>query len=291
MKAVLRLSQRVTQAWPWSLRCAGWLVGACLVIASGCEAPLPDTPPPLAPPAPENAFERWTGILALDPPDRDVEQAVLLTSMLGAQPNGLAPMVALLADPARSPEDKVFAVLCLTTQREALANFEAELIGWTGSTQPLQTRTFATHVLGLLDSPGAREAMRLLLDDTAQPVREAAMGVLLSFHPEMVEERLASFWADPTTSAAVRDQVVLGMPPHLVERHVDIYAEAVLNESLSQPARLKSISVLGQLGRAEHTGVLEQCIASATDSVIKEHAQGALALLRAATELGTTAQP
>lgn len=225
------------------------------------------------------------------PQDRDVERAIMLTGLMAGQPDGLSPMVSLLANDAESPEHKVFAIVCLTTQRDALQSFEATLTGWTGAGETAATRMFATHTLGLLSSPTALAVMEPLLDDPDKGVREAAMGVMLSFHPERVVDRIPAFWADSETSYAVRDQVVLGMPPHLIATHLDIFADAAVNKNLSPTARLKAISVLGQLGRASDISVLEQCIATAEKPELKEHAQGALALLRASTDTGTTATP
>jgi len=251
-----------------------------LLILHGCEAPLPETPPHLEQTAPEATFAAWQAIAAMPPANRDVEQAILLTSRLATAAEGLAPLVAMLGDPAETGERKVFAIVCLTSQRDALQSHESQLLEWAAAGQPAETRKLATHVLGLLNSPAAIAAMKLLLEDEDRPVRETAMGVLLSFHPEVVAGRLAAFWDDPATSPAIRDQVVLGMPPHLVGDFLPIYAGAAADHRLSEPARLRAISVLGQLGGAEHAAVLAACVENAPEASVKDHARGALALLR-----------
>ena len=108
------------------------------------------------------------------------------------------------------------------------------------------------------------------------------MGVLLSFHPELVQERLQLFWDDPETSVAIREQVILGMPPHLVEPFIGLYGEAATDYRLTEVSRMKSISVLGQLGRQEHLAILRNCVDNDPDDGVKERARGALALLEAA---------
>jgi len=216
----------------------------------------------------------------MPPQDRDVERAVELTSTMAAEERGLAPLVNLLGDPSVSGERKVFAIVCLTSQRDALQAFEEPLQKLVAPENTLETRTLAAHVLGLLNSDSAKATAGRLLDDSDRAVREAAMGVLLSFHPEMVSDRVMSFWNDADTSPAVRNQVVLGMPPHLVANYMDIYADASTDLSLSEPARLRAISVLGQMGEEKHLAVLEECIRTAPEPVVQEHARGALALLR-----------
>lgn len=259
------------------------LGSALLLVFQGCEAPLPATPPAAEQPDATGAFEAWQAIAATTPMNRDVEQAVLLTSTMAAAENGLAPLVAVLGDVKVSAEQKVFAIVCLTSQRDRLQDYEAPLLQWVATGQPAETRMLATHVLGLLKSPGAMATMDALLADSDRKVREAAMGVMLSFHPEVVADRLNAFWADPETSAAIRDQVVLGMPPHLVADFLPIYASAAVNLGLSEPARMRAISVLGQLGGPEHVAILEQCVAQAPEDAVKDHARGALALLQAST--------
>ena len=255
-----------------------------LLLVQGCEAPLPEIPPPVEAPSVDDAFGAWETIAKAPPASRDVEKAIMLTSVLASQAGGLTPMVALLGDETVPGEQKVFAIVCLTSQREALGSHEETLVSWTGSTYPSDTRKLATHVLGLLDSPSALAVMGELLEDPDRAVREAAMGVLLSFHPETVSERLLEFWNDPETSAAIRNQVVLGMPPHLVSQFLPVYAAAVVDGRLSEPARLRAVSVLGQLGNHEHIAVLEACIAEAPEEAVREHARGALALLRVSAE-------
>lgn len=260
-----------------------------MLLAHGCEAPLPEMPPSAAQPNAAQAFEAWRSIAATPPQDRDVERAVQLTSIMAAEPMGLAPLVALLGDTEVSGERKVFAIVCLTSQREALPAYEGQLIAWSAPEHPADTRKLAAHMLGLLESPTALAAAGKLLDDGDRVVREAAMGALLSFHPEMVSARLMAFWDDPETSAAIRNQVVLGMPPHLVASYLDIYASAAVDHRMSEPARLRAISVLGQLGEAKHIPVLEECIATAPEPVVQEHARGALALLRVSAGAETVA--
>jgi hypothetical protein len=75
------------------------------------------------------------------------------------------------------------------------------------------------------------------------------------------------------------------MPPHLVAPFIGIYGEAVLDTRLSATARLKSVSVLGQLGAREHVEILRKCVDNDPDEVVKERARGALALLEAAAGL------
>lgn len=251
----------------------------------GCEAPLPLAPPPEATSSPGDPWAEWRSIADAAPMERDMERAVALTSVLASTETGLTPMVDYVGDPAVPADKKIVAIICLTTQRGQLAPFEERLRGWTNQDQPEELRKMATHVLGMLVTPGALERMKELLEDGQRPVRETAMGVLISFHPELVQERLQPFWDDPETSVSIREQVVLGMPPHLVAPFIEIYGEAVLDSRLSTTARLKSVSVLGQLGAREHVEILRRCVDNDPDEVVKERARGALALLEAASGL------
>ena len=251
----------------------------------GCEAPLPPAPPPEVTEPSGDSWAEWQSIADAAPMERDMERAVALSSALASSEAGLAPMVEYVGNPTVPADNKIVAIICLTTQRDRLAPFEERLRGWTGQDQDEETRKMATHVLGMLSTPGALERVKALLEDSQRPVRETAVGVLLSFHPELVQEQLQRFWDDPETSASIREQVVLGMPPHLVEPFIGIYGEAVLDTRLSATARLKSVRVLGQLGAREHVEILRKCVDNDPDEVVKERARGALALLEAASGL------
>lgn len=254
----------------------------------GCEAPLPPAPPGEVTSSPGDSWAEWRSIADASPMERDMERAVALSSTLASSETGLGPMVDYVGDPTIPADKKIVAIICLTTLRDRLAPFEERLRGWTGPEQPEETRKMATHVLGMLSTPGAMERMTALLEDGQRPVRETAMGVLLSFHPELVQERLQPFWDDPETSVLIREQVVLGMPPHLVAPFIGIYGDAVLDIRLSSTARLKSVSVLGQLGTQAHLEILRKCVNNDPDEVVKEQARGALALLEAASGLVPT---
>lgn len=251
----------------------------------GCEAPLPSAPSPEVASSPGDPWTEWRSIADASPMERDMERAVALSSAMAYSDVGLTPMVEYVGDPAVPADKKIVAIICLTTQRDRLAPFEERLRGWTNQDQPEELRKMATHVLGMLATPGALERMKELLEDGQRPVRETAMGVLISFHPELVQERLQPFWDDPETSVSIREQVVLGMPPHLVAPFIEIYGEAVLDTRLSTTARLKSVSVLGQLGAREHVEILRKCVDNDPDEVVKERARGALALLEVAPGL------
>lgn len=271
------------------------ILGACLwILFAGCEAPLPAAPPANTEveAMPDDPFRAWKAILDTPAADRDVEQAIALTGQLAKTEAGLAPMVKLLADEAASADEKVFALICLTTQREALERHEARLLAGVDPELPPETRKFSAHALGLLNTRQAREAVKGLVADTDPSVREAAMGVLISFHPDLVSDRIEAFWANPETSVAARDQVLLGMPPHLVERFVRLYAEAVGDARLSVVARLKAVRVLGQVGGEEHIAVLEACMETDPDAAVREQARGAAAMLRTTSGTDTGgAQP
>lgn len=189
-------------------------------------------------------------------------------------------MVVLLADEAALAQEKVLALMCLTPLRDHLAPYESRLRAWTAPDQPIQTRKFATHAMGLLNTPSALREMDRLLQDAQQPVRETAMGVMWSFHPEIVEGQMQAFWDNPETTPAIRDQVILGMPPHLVERFIGLYGDAVADTRLSPLARLKAVNALGQLGNAAYIPALEKCVNGDPDEAVKARARGALALLR-----------
>lgn len=260
------------------------LLAPAVCLPNGCEAPIPSAPPPATSVDSGELWAQWQRIADEDPNARNVEEAVRLTSLLAKEEAGLQPMVALVADPAIPAQQKIFATICLTTQRDQLAPFESQLRAWTAPGQPLETRKFSTHLMGLLDSTSALETMNSLLEDPDRPVREAAMGVLLTFHPERVVDRIQPFWDEPETTPAIRDQVVLGMPPHLVEQFLGVYSDAVNDTTLSPTARMKAVSVLGQLGDEQHIDILETCISNDPDAAVQARARGAVAMLRAAGE-------
>lgn len=247
----------------------------------GCEAPIPSAPPAEVTPSSKASWAQWLEIADAPPAQRDIERAVLLTSTMAKTPEGLTPMVAYLGDPSVDAEKRIVAIICLSTQQSELAAFESTLSSWTEPEQDEQTRKLATHVLGLLDTPDALKRMSLLLDDSARPVREAAMGVMLSFHPERVQDRIEAYWDDPETSVMSREQVITGMPPELIKPFIRLYGDAATDLRLTSMVRLKSINVLGQLGTQEHIAILRRCVDNDPDDEVKEQARGALALLEA----------
>lgn len=265
------------------------LIGFTLVF-SGCEAPLPSAPAPVDT-VEQTPWEGWRAIADTPPADRDMERAVTLTAALAQAPGGLEPMVDFLGDPAVAAEQKVVALICLTTQRDHLAPHEARLSEWTKAGQDLELRKFATHALGMVNTPGAVAGVAALLEDEARPVRETAMGVLLSFRPDQVQHRLQAFWDDPETSPAIREQVLLGMPPHLVEPFIGLYAASANDLRLSSAVRQKSVNVLGQLGNATHLAIVKQCAEQDPDEAVKSTARGALALLESANGDGAPVAP
>jgi HEAT repeat protein len=173
--------------------------------------------------------------------------------------------------------------MCLTATREALVPYTAELQALVAPERPVGVRTFGAHALGLTGTDDAAATLLPLLDDGARPVREAALGVLVSFRGADVTTRLAAFWDDPETSVAIREQIILGMDPTLVGAHLDVFADALGNLELNSAARYKAATVLGQAGDARHLPVLEASAAKDPDPYVRERAKEGLVLLRAVT--------
>ncbi len=262
-----------------------WYISLMLLIAGvfgGCEAPIPATPPATVPSdSGEDTWAAWLAMADGDQAEWDVAEATRLTEVLVQQPGGLDSMLALVAEETRPASVNVLVIMCLTPYRELLAPYESAMVSLTAVSHSAPTRAVGAHLLGLLPTPSATDHVVALLDDEDRSVREAAMGVLVSFHGLRIGDRLEDFWDDPETSHPIREQLILGMAPELVVDHLDIFADAVVDPGLNPAARYKAATVLGQLGGSEHRAALARCAESDTDSHVKERAQGGLALLDA----------
>lgn len=262
-----------------------WSISLLLLVLGGlpgCEAPIPSTPPSMEPTETlEDTWDAWLAMAVGDQANWDVTEATRLTEVLAQRPGGLDPMLAVVAEETRPASVNVLVIMCLTPYRAFLAPYESTMVSLTAVSHSGPTRAAGAHLLGLVPTESATNQLVALLDDEDRSVREAAMGVLVSFHGTRIADRLAAFWDDPETTSPVREQLVLGMDPELVARHLDIFADAVVDSGLNPAARYKAATVLGQLGGAEHRAALAHCADADSDSHVKERAQGGLALLDA----------
>jgi len=265
-------------------RSAWRTVGLTVVLVwcnNGCEAPLPAPPPATPTLTAADAWTAWQEIVARGQADWDIERALELTGIMAASPDGLQPLLTAIGDGTVSAHAAVLAIVCLTPLREDLTPYAADIASLTAADQTSAIRAFGTHLLGLVDRDDAKSQVAALLDDPDRAVREAAMGVLVTMDGERVAHRLESFWNDGDNSTAIREQIVLGMSPALVEKFLPIFAEAVADQQLNPGARYKAATVLGQAGTADHISVLRGVVDSDPDPYVRERAEGGLALLRA----------
>ncbi len=273
-------------------RCYPWVMVLVLLVAGllpGCEAPIPATPPEGGPA--ESDADVWADWLAIADSEQetwDVAEAARLTGILAQRPQGLAPMLALIADPSRDGAVRVLVIMSLAPYRASLPPYESTIITLTEASQESGIRAVGTHLLGLVPTASAAEKTVALLEDEDRSVRESAMGVLVSFHGERIADRLVAFWEDPETTPQIREQLILGMEPELVDDHLKLFADAVTDQGLNAAVRYKAATVLGQLGGVVHRDALAHCAASDPDPHVKERAQGGLALLSARLEPNET---
>lgn len=274
-------------------RCYPWAVGLVLLVTgllSGCEAPIPSTPPAVAPAdSIADAWGRWCAIADSDQANWDVAEAARLTEILAQHPGGLNLMLARVADPDQEASVRVLVIMSVTPYRSLLSPYESTIDALTAPSHGAGVRAVGAHLLGLVPTESAADRVVLLLEDTDRTVREAAMGVLTSFHSERIADRLVPFWEDPETTTQIREQLILGMAPGLVAQHLGLFAEVVTNETMNPAVRYKAATVLGQLGGAAHQAALAHCASSDPDPHVKERAQGGLALLEARLQPGNEA--
>lgn len=253
-------------------------------LLTGCEAPLPPAPPSESVQDAQAAWTEWQAIAGHDQANWDVDKAIALTELMASEPDGLEAMIEFVGDEAIVGDRKVLAVISLTPVRGALGPYREQLFALTRPEHATNVRTFATHLLGLVEGPEALDLVLALLDDNERSVRESALGVLISMHGEAVADRLLAIWDDPETTVSIRDQIILGMSSELVERFTDLFAEAVIDQRMTAGARYKAATVLGQLGGSDHVAALEQCATSDPDPYVRERAEGGLALLKVSAE-------
>ena len=270
-----------------------WSISLVLLVVGGlpgCEAPIPSTPPSTEPTETlEDTWDAWLAMADGDQANWDVAEATRLTEMLAQRPGGLDPMLAVVAEGTRPAPVNVLVIMCLTPYRALLAPYESTMVSLTAASHNGPTRAAGAHLLGLVPTESATNHVVALLDDENRAVREAAMGVLVSFHGTRIADRLAAFWDDPETTSPIREQLVLGMAPELVASHLDIFADVIVDPALNPAARYKAATILGQLGGAEHRAALAHCADADTDPHVKERAQGGLALLDARVVLSKPA--
>lgn len=269
------------------------LAGLLVMIACcypGCEAPLPPTPTnePMSGAA---AWAEWQQLSHGEQAGWDIDRAATLTSIMAGAPTGLTPLLEAFGDGATPAHVKVLGLICLTPIREQLLPYESTIAPLTETTQPQAVRTFGAHLLGLIDSASAVARVTALLDDPDRAVREAAIGVLVTVHGEAVASRVEAIWNDPETTGAIKEQIVLGMAPELVEGFLSVFADAVLDHQLAAGARYKAATVLGQTGDETHIAILEQAVETDPDPYVRERAQGGLAMLRSSAGAPASGSP
>jgi hypothetical protein len=229
-------------------------------------ADLLNAPPP--PQNPEDAgaleqtlLDQWDQLAEAGQAALDVNAAVDIAMALRTRgPRGVQPLLDTLGEDPGNPVGKMLVVIALT--HLVAPEDEARLIELTAPGVETTGRACAATLLSYLDTPAARERTAALLEDPNRRVRVATVIALLMAEDELAMTHLDKTLADPETTTAERQQILLAMPDSMVADHLGVFAEAAVNPELADPARMRAIDMLGQLGTAEHLPLLDRLVES-----------------------------
>jgi hypothetical protein len=225
----------------------------------------------------EELLQLW--LQAAEKPDIDIATASAIAGQLiQRNPQNINLFFQVLADHDSPARAKLQAMLCLLPF--VTPDMASQLVELTEPSFETTTRTCATHMLASLDSPAARARLQELKDDENDRVRMTAkLALLISMDPGVLDE-VETMWADPKTTVADRDQMLLVLIGHDAERFMPLYEEAVNLPDIDEQARLRTVEYLGRKGEASSAVALRKLIETpGTQDSLRQLAESAIAAI------------
>ncbi len=232
----------------------------------------------------------WNDLAATDYDHLDFDRAMIIANELALQgPNGLNPLFEVLEDPTAPKMAKILAVASLSPHVND--SHSARLIPLTDAQNDSITRGCAAHLLGNCYAADAFFKVRELAHDDDEHVSKVASMVMLRKGDVEVLPNIMKIWESPDASAKDRDEIVLGMPPMIAMKHLDIFTDSICDEKLSDAARSRAIKVLTEMAGPDVVPVIKACLDETEDDATREALEAAIATIEKREAEGKTAAP
>jgi HEAT repeat protein len=251
-----------------------------MLLITGC-APKPQAEAPGM--SVEELMAQWHDLAAAPFEEMDEQSAQIIATKLAAKPGGKEALLAVLADPASTPQAKILAMISL--QPVLTPDMEPRLAELTQPTQDPTTRATALQLLGAFDSDFARKRISDLLDDDAHTIRVTALALLLEAGRFDVLDRVDDLLADPATTNQDRARLISVLPATYYQTNPEVFFEALKNEALPPPVRAQAAGVLAFAGDDAAVAALRDAAENDPDETVRELAEAGLAMI--AREAGT----
>lgn len=267
----------------WMGRWAGLCVVLALAVVLGACGKKAGTP--------QNLAQEWKAVADAALKDSrkqaDVGKAIgLAKQMAGTGPEGINPLLDILADPQENPRTKMLVTISITpvVAKENLVRI-AEL---TDAKYEVNTRVNAAHLVASYNDESLNKRAMELLKDPEPRVRMAVLNMqLMRGVPEAIAA-VEEAWKDPKLSAGERGQLVNGLPEKEAPKHLGLLAEALGNAQLDPQTRGRALRLLGQFGDASSLAAMEKAAKEDPDPEMRKAAQQAWEAAKSRLEAGGT---
>ncbi len=225
-----------------------YLVAVCLIgVAPGCgdgvdRAPEQDVP--------DDAISEWRALMtnpAQNLDDPNLKQAANRIGRIA--PHFVDEMIAEFGDPELTSEK----LLALVASLEEVVSPEKvpQLIEFTQSGNAGAVRRSAAHLLGLLGSEDAREALMELKEDESETVRFTALLALARQGEPSVRESLREFFRRDNVQVSTRERVVSVLCEVPTDADRTMLERAIQTDGYEQETYLKAVAAMGRVGTKE----------------------------------------
>jgi hypothetical protein len=269
--------------------CSLTAVTCALLILSACGAqPIPTTT--TTQPEVKNdddLMTEWYGLSTTDYNHIDFDRALIIANELALQgPNGLDPLFKVLEDSATTQMAKMLAAASLSPHIND--SHAKRLIPLTEVEQDSATRGCAVHLLGKCLDADSFFKVQELTHDNDEHVRNVASMVMLRKGNVEVLPTILKIWESPDAPAMYREEIVLGMPPMIAIKHLNIFADVICDEAISNTTRSYAAKVLADLAAADVLPAIKDCLGKTEASALREALEAALAAIEKREAEGTS---
>lgn len=192
-------------------------------------------------------------------------------------PEGLVPLLDILASSESGPSKKVFVVQCVAAH--VTAAHVDRLAEMTAAQEEATTRSCAAALLAEIGDPRSFEVLKKLVEDGERRVRLSALLGLARAGDAPSQSVLAGLFSSLETSEEERLQIVPVFLRNPDEEGREVLAEAVKHPALEGKMRTAVAVALGRVGDAPAIEALEESKAVAADEAYNAVADSAVAAI------------
>ena len=217
---------------------------------------------------------------------RHTEIAKVLASR---SPEGLTPIIDVIADPESTPEMKVFA--SETIAGEIRPPYLERLKTLTGESLDITTRACATMLIGQMKDTDVTAELAGLAEDDERRVKMAAMvGLAQRGRDDMRQHFVAMYWDEEATQAE-RERIVLTILVNPAEKDFKILSDLLVRSETNLFVRTNIAHTYGRIGGTSVIDALEMSIKNTPDPSYRSMAQAAIQTIEAREETSSQDDP